>query len=180
VHVRSDAAEATSAPIEPAAFDFEAVFLAEYERVARAVARVISDPARAEDLTVEAFWKLWKTPRAHGASAAPWLRRTAARLALDELRRRSRRARYEGVLTFLGSPRRPDDLFSVAEERGRVRAVLAAIPSRQAELLLLRSDGHSYDELASTLSLNPASVGTLLSRAKQAFRKEFIKRYGEQ
>jgi len=51
---------------------------------------------------------------------------------------------------------------------------------RQAELLLLRSDGHSYDELAGSLSLNPASVGTLLSRAKQAFRKEYVKRYSEQ
>jgi RNA polymerase sigma factor (sigma-70 family) len=148
--------------------------------VARAVARVIRDPARAEDLAVDAFWKLWKTPQAHGASAAAWLRRTAVRLALDELRRRARRARYEGVLIVFRSPQRPDDLFSAAEEHGRVRAVLAAMPRRQAELLLLHGDSYSYDELASTLSLNPASVGTLLGRAKQAFRKEYVNRYGEQ
>jgi RNA polymerase sigma-70 factor (ECF subfamily) len=47
-------------------------------------------------------------------------------------------------------------------------------------LLLLRSHGLSYGELASALHLNPASVGTLLSRAQDAFRKEYIKRYGEQ
>jgi RNA polymerase sigma-70 factor (ECF subfamily) len=35
-------------------------------------------------------------------------------------------------------------------------------------------------ELAAALELNPASVGTLISRAQQAFRKEFIQRYGEQ
>ena len=57
--------------------------------------------------------------------------------------------------------------------------VLSAIARRQAQLLVLRSDGFSYDELASTLDLNPASVGTLLARAQQAFRKEYIKRYGE-
>ena len=51
---------------------------------------------------------------------------------------------------------------------------------RQAELLLLRSHGLSYDEFASALDLNPASIGTLLSRAQQAFRKEYIKRYGEE
>ena len=58
--------------------------------------------------------------------------------------------------------------------------MLAALPRRQAELLLLRSDDGSYDELAAALSLNPASVGTLLARAKQAFRKEYVKRYGDQ
>jgi RNA polymerase sigma-70 factor (ECF subfamily) len=52
--------------------------------------------------------------------------------------------------------------------------------ARQAELLLLRSQGFSYQELASTLGLNPASIGSVLSRAQQKFRKEFIKRYGEQ
>jgi RNA polymerase sigma-70 factor (ECF subfamily) len=51
---------------------------------------------------------------------------------------------------------------------------------RQAEVLVLHSHGLSYEELASTLDLNPASVGTLLSRALQAFRKEYIERYGEE
>ena len=95
------------------------------------------------------------------------------RLAVDELRRRARRARYEPLLTFFSrSPRTPDDLFSTDEAQGQVRTVLAAMAPRQAELLLLRSDGLPYDELAAVLSLNPASVGTLLSRAKAAFRKD--------
>lgn len=96
------------------------------------------------------------------------------------LRRRARRVRYEQLLTFIRAPHTPHELFSAAEEQGRVRAVLAAMDPRQAELLLLRSDGVAYDERASALSLNPASVGTLLSRAKHAFRKDYVKRYGEQ
>ena len=60
-----------------------------------------------------------------------------------------------------------------------MRAVLAAMSRRDAELLLLRSGDYSYDELANALVINAASVGTLLSRAKQAFRKEYVKRYGE-
>ena len=47
-------------------------------------------------------------------------------------------------------------------------------------MLLLRSEDLSYEELASALDLNPASVGTLLSRAQEAFRKEYIEKYGEQ
>ena len=53
------------------------------------------------------------------------------------------------------------------------------MPRREAELLLLRSDDYSYDDLAKALAINAVSVGTLLSRAKQAFRKEYVKRYGE-
>jgi RNA polymerase sigma-70 factor (ECF subfamily) len=45
-------------------------------------------------------------------------------------------------------------------------------------LLVLRSQGFSYEELAATLNLNPASIGTLLSRAQHAFRKEYTRRYG--
>ena len=70
--------------------------------------------------------------------------------------------------------------YRAAEEQGRVRLVLANIPSHQAELLLLRSDGFRYEELAIALSISPTSVGTLLSRAKAAFRKEYVKRYGQE
>jgi RNA polymerase sigma-70 factor (ECF subfamily) len=72
----------------------------------------------------------------------------------------------------------PEDLRTAAEERENVRLVLAVVAPRQAELLILRSQGLSYEELAAALELNPASIGTLLSRAQDAFRKEYIKRYG--
>ena len=74
----------------------------------------------------------------------------------------------------------PEDVRTTIEEQKRVHIVRAVIATGQAELLLLRSHGLSYDELAAALNLNPASIGTLLSRAQQAFRKEYIKRYGEE
>jgi RNA polymerase sigma-70 factor (ECF subfamily) len=49
---------------------------------------------------------------------------------------------------------------------------------RDAALLILRSDGLAYDELASALGLNPTSIGTLISRAQRAFRMEYVRRYG--
>src|SRR5882762_6969848 len=77
-------------------------------------------------------------------------------------------------------PSRPRNSTSRRKSKDRVRFVLSIIEPRQAAFLLLRSQGFSYDEVASTLNLNPASVGTLLSRAQQAFRKEYIKRYGQE
>jgi RNA polymerase sigma-70 factor (ECF subfamily) len=168
-----------AAGAELAASDFETIFTAHYEPVARAIARVVRDHGRAEELAVETFLKLRRNPQANGDRVRAWLHRAAVRLALDELRRRARRARYEAFLPWGPSSRGPEELFSASQEQGRVRAILAILPQRQAELLLLRHDGASYGDLASTFELNPASVGTLLSRAQQAFRKEYIKRYGE-
>jgi len=162
------------------AFDFEAMFREQYGRVARVIARVVKDPARAEELAVEVFVKFWRTPHAQGESAAAWLYRTAVRKGLDELRHRTRRGRYEG---FFGIGRKvptPEDVRGVLEEQENVRGVLARLPARQAEMLVLRSHGLSYDELAAALELNPASIGTMLARAQDAFRQEYIKRHGQQ
>jgi len=162
------------------AFDFEATFRSQYDRVARVIARVVKDRARAEELAVEVFLKFWRSPRAQGENAEGWLYRTAVRQGLDELRQRARRSRYERLLGFGRAVPTPEEVRSAAEEQERIRAVLAAIDSRQAELLVLRSHGLSYDELAAALELKSVSIGTLLGRAQDAFRKEYIKRYGRE
>jgi RNA polymerase sigma-70 factor (ECF subfamily) len=176
VYARGTAISPTDS--SPTSFDFEAFFHAHYPRIARAVARIAGDHGRAEDLAIEAFWKLSREPRAQNENPGGWVYRTAMRMALNELRRAHRRARYELLASFLPGLRTPEELHAATEEAAQVRLVLAVLPARQAELLLLRFDGLSYEELASTLDLNPASIGTLLSRAQRAFRKEFVKRYG--
>src|SRR5271163_3456599 len=112
---------------EPAPFDFEPTFRAQYERIARVIAGVVHDPARAEELAVEVFLKLWRNPQAHGEKADAWLYRTAVRKALDELRRRTRRTRYESLFGFQSPVPTPEEVRAASEEQTRVRLVLAAI-----------------------------------------------------
>jgi RNA polymerase sigma-70 factor (ECF subfamily) len=157
--------------------DLETVFRAQYGRIARVIAGVIRDPARAEELAVEVFLK-WSRHGDPKTGAEGWLYRTAVRTGLNELRSESRRNRYERQ-TGAGNPPTPEEVRASKEEQERVRSVLAAMAPRDAELLLLRSHGLSYEELAAALELNPASIGTFLSRAQQAFRKEYVERYGE-
>lgn len=161
-------------------FDLETLFRSQYQRVAGVIVRVVRDHARAEELAVEVFLKLSRNPKAQGENVEAWLYRVAVRIALDELRRQTRRLHYESLLGFGrgASNPTPEEIHAAGEERDRVRGVLSKMARRQAGLLLLRSNGLSYEELASALQLNPASVGTLLSRAQQIFRKEYIKRYG--
>lgn len=165
---------------QPAPFDFEECFHANYARIARAIARIVGDNGRAEEIAVEAFWKLWRTPQAHGEHAAGWLYRTAVRLGLNDLRGRARRERYESQAEAPGSAPSPEELHAAKQQREQVRRVLAVLDPRDAELLLLRSEGFSYDELAGAIGVKPSSVGTLLARAQRAFRKEYLNLYGEQ
>ncbi len=158
---------------------FEAFFETHYERIARAIARIVGDRASAEDLAMETFWSLWQNPRIQGPQAGGWIYRTAVHRALYELRRRARHERYASFFKVGIRPSDPEELHAATEEQRNVRRVLAAMKPRQAEMLLLRSNGFSYEELASALDLHPASVGTLIVRAQAAFRKEYTRLYGE-
>ncbi|SPE40945.1 RNA polymerase, sigma-24 subunit, ECF subfamily [Candidatus Sulfopaludibacter sp. SbA3] len=161
------------------AFDFDEFFHAHYARIARTIARVVGDHGRAEDLAVEAFWKLWRNSGAHGEKAAGWVYRTAVRLALNDLRGSQRRSRYEQLSGPGPASLTPEEVRAAEEEREQVRRVLAVIGERHAALLLLRNSGLAYTEVAAALDLNPSSVGTMIGRAQQAFRKEYVKQYGE-
>lgn len=166
------------AKAEDLPFDLETVFCAQYERLARLIARIVRDRGRAEELAVEVFLKLSRNPKVR-ENTEGWLYRVAVRMALDELRRQSRWQRYQHFLSFVRDTPTPEEIHASIEERDRVRSVLCVIPTRHAELLVLRSQDLSYGEMAVALNRNPASIGTLLKRSQQIFRKEYIKRYGE-
>jgi RNA polymerase sigma-70 factor (ECF subfamily) len=172
--------EATTASAAPAeTFDFEDVFRTHYRRIARVIVRVIQDPSRAEELAVEVFWKLWRHPSAQGPQCSRWLYRTAVRAVVDELRTRARREKYE---RWLGVERPPDDPERSREAndaRMKIRRVLATLRSQDAQLVALRAEGLSYEELAQALNLKLTSIGTMLRRAQESFRQEYIKRYGD-
>lgn len=157
----------------------DTIFRAHYERITRVIGRVIQDQARAEELAVDVFLKWWRNPQAHFEHAEGWLYRTAVRQALDELRRQVRRSRFERFFSF-GSqtPVTPEQCYAENGEQQRVRTVLSTLNRRDAALLLLWSHGLSYREIAASLEVKFNSVGSLVSRALEVFRKEYVKRYG--
>ena len=158
--------------------DIERIFRAHYPHLARVIAKVIRDPARAEELAVEVCLRWSARRKGNGPDADRWLYRAAVQMSLNELRREVRRSRYERLVSFVRGSPTPEEVLAARQEQERVRLLLAIIEPRQAELLVLRSQGFSYEELAATLKLKASSIGTLLSRAQHAFRKEYTRRYG--
>src|SRR5215471_9904356 len=122
-------------PEGAASFDFEAVFRVEYVRVSKVIARVVRDPARAEELAAEVLWKFSRTPKAQGPNASGWLYRTATRMALDDLRKQFRREKYERLFDWVRVTRTPEDVHFENEEQRRVRAILSRMKKSQGQLL---------------------------------------------
>src|ERR1700675_4269595 len=67
---------------------FEALFRHHQGEVHGWIVRIVRDPAAAEDLTVETFWRIYRArarfDRARGFG--PWARRVAPNAALDHLK----------------------------------------------------------------------------------------------
>ncbi len=166
-----------SPPDEAAAF--EELFRICYQRLARLLFRITRDFARAEEMASEAFWRLYRSPPARDTNLEGWLYRTGLRLALDHLRNERRRARYEALAAVIGLAPSPDKSLEQSEEQERVRGVLGKLKREQAGLILLHAEGFGYAEIGAVLKLKTTSVGTLLSRAEKAFRKEYLHRYGK-
>ena len=159
---------------------FEVLFASHYAAVARLIYRVTGDAGLAEELAAEAFWRLHRNPPPTDDNLQGWLYRTGLRLALDNLRKRKRRLQYEAMASPPEPLRTPEEAAVQRQQQLRVRQVLATLKPREAELLVLRSEGYKLAEIASITGVAPSSAGTLLARADLAFRKEYVKRYGDQ
>jgi RNA polymerase sigma-70 factor (ECF subfamily) len=163
-------------------YRFEDLFQEHWNRVCRVIYRVVGDWDEAEDLAIDTFWRWYKNPPDRQDNPTGWLYRVATNLGLNALRARKRRQHYEeqaGVQALERSV--PDTAASVARslEEQRVRAALARLKPRSAQLLILRHSGQSYAEIAAAIGVAPGSVGTLLARAEHEFEKVFTSLEGE-
>lgn len=153
---------------------FCALFEERFSSLYRYLDRLTGDPALAADLAQEAFVRLYgrgSLPDDPGA----WLVTVALNLMRNYRSRSKRRgellAGQSGPLAAGDPPPLPDRALESKEDRDRVRRALDRMQPRERQLLLLRQEGYSYREMAKILELTESSVGTLLRRAGDAFRK---------
>src|ERR1043165_3492992 len=143
----------TAADADQAAF--EALFKAEYARVAGIANRVLADAHEAEDVAQEVFIDYHRLHSATATYAPAWLHRAAAHESLNRLRGARRRRKRE---------------FAQAAEEGD----RTLDPQMQVEVAedRLRASGLGYAEVAQALGVGIGQIGTLLRRAEETLRKE--------
>ncbi len=154
---------------------FENIFREQWNSIHRLLARMVIDPAEAEDLALETFFRLYKDGQAQreGFNTRGWLYKVATNLALQSIRSFKRREHYEiytGKDALVeAQDEQPQKILAEKEDRYYVRMALGQMNSRQAELLIMRYSGMAYKEIAAALNLSPASIGPLLLRAEREF-----------
>jgi RNA polymerase sigma-70 factor, ECF subfamily len=160
---------------------FDEAFTLHHRSVYRAAYALVRDTGLAEDVTQEVFLKLYghlDTLRDEDHVRA-WLLRVASNTALNTIRGRSRTAvreeEFVKAVVSDGVAVRVDSDYERQVELDETRRALEQVKEPMRSCLLLKQQGLSYKEIAKTLSLNEANVGSLISRG----RKEFIRFYGK-
>ncbi|MDQ2936442.1 MAG: sigma-70 family RNA polymerase sigma factor [Acidobacteriota bacterium] len=169
---------ATAAP----SLSFDEAFTLHHRAVFRTACAVVRDAALAEDVTQEVFLRLYRnldsTPGEELLRA--WLLRVTLNVARNELRGRTRSMVRDNEYQknsapdgWFGTPTGED--YKRRIEIEEARRALDKIKEPMRSCLLLKQQGLSYREIASTLSVKETNVGSLVARG----RKEFARVYGK-
>ena len=154
---------------------FEALYRRAFPRVYGYVATLLSDRSAAEEVTAQAFERAYRrrhTFRSSRGTQEAWLFGIARNAALDELRRRKRRAALEVEPADVDSPA-PGEQAEAALRREVVRAALAQLEPRERELVALKfAGGLSNEEIARVVGISASNVGTRLHRTMDRLRRE--------
>jgi RNA polymerase sigma factor (sigma-70 family) len=155
---------------------FESLFRRHQSEVHGWIVRIVRDPAAAEDLTVETFWRIYRM-RAHFDPARgfePWARRIASNAAFDHLKT----ARVQMDLPEnLPSAPSPDPGISEELRRKTACAFRRLPPKLQIVATLALIEDQAYKEIAQALGISVGAVKVRVFRAVRILRKE-LKRQG--
>lgn len=153
---------------------FENLYRDTFPRVYAYVASLLRDRSAAEDVTAQAFERAYRKRARFSArrgSPEAWVFGIARNAALDELRKRKRRATLESEPADVWSPS-PDEEAERAFRREEVRAALASLDARDRDLVALKfAGGLSNGEIARVLGISETNVGSRLHRAVEKLRK---------
>src|SRR5262245_20985135 len=120
---------------------FENIFHEYWNAIHRLLARMVIDPAEAEDLALETFYRLYKyrPSQYETLNIRGWLYKVATNLALQSIRSFKRREQYEihaDKDALIESPEdQPPKILAEKDEQYYVRMALGQMNSRQTELL---------------------------------------------
>jgi RNA polymerase sigma-70 factor (ECF subfamily) len=154
---------------------FEPLFREHQREVYRWIVRIVRDSAAAEELTVETFWRLYKSrerldPK---ANCIGWLRRVATNLAIDHLRHPRPAEPLE-----VDPPDRPQgDCVVRQETSAAIRQALEELsPQLRTVVQLGLVEDEPYSSIANSLGISLSAVKLRMFRATRILRKKLEER----
>jgi RNA polymerase sigma-70 factor (ECF subfamily) len=155
---------------------FEQLVLRHQRYVFNLAYRVLGDYTEAEDMTQEAFVRVWRGLSGFRGQArfTTWLYRIVHNLCLNRLPGLQRELlQTEPLEEVLADPGlSPADLFAVREQMAFLHAQMDRLPEKYRLVLTLRYLQHlSYDEIAAALEMPMGTVKTHIHRARRLLRE---------
>jgi RNA polymerase sigma-70 factor, ECF subfamily len=150
---------------------FEALFRQHQREVYGWIVRIVRDSGTAEDLTVETFWRIYRS-RARfdsGRSFGAWAHRIATNAALDHLRRSQNETDWPDDFAAEAGP----DPVVQSQTRQRIRVAFQRLPSKYrlvATLALIEDE--PYERIAAVAGISVSLVKIRVFRAVRMLRKE--------
>lgn len=144
---------------------FELLLAGYQHKVFRLVISMIRDHGRAEEVTQDAFLKIWEALPAYDGRAAigTWVYTIARNTCLTRLRAES----YRRTTPIEDAPER--GVSDRPEERLDAADLLAQLPEDQRRVVeLFYMEGRAVQEVAAMLDLPDGTVKSMLYRARRA------------
>ncbi len=150
---------------------FEVLFRQHQKKVYAWIVRIVRDSGIAEDLTVETFWRIYRSRSRFDpeGSFGAWAYRIATNAALDHLRKSRREVELPADLVAAS---RPDPALS-RETRERIRKAFGQLPAKYrlvARLALI--EGEPHQKIADAVGISTSLVKVRLFRAVRMLRKQ--------
>ena len=143
----------------------------------RYVLRMTGSSADAEEITQEAFLRVWQKAHtykpAHG-KVSTWLYRIAHNLCVDDFRKPRPNPDSEAVEAAVDVTENFDAAVHRDEQMATLHAALASLPENQrSALMLCQVQGFSNREAATVLGVGVRALESLLARARRNVRAVF-------
>jgi RNA polymerase sigma-70 factor (ECF subfamily) len=158
---------------------FSTLYDRHHPRLVRFCRSRLGDADDAADAAQETFLRAWRALDTFGnrGSFYPWLHTIARNVCTDALRTRSRfntsDDRDLGTLPDKGAT--AVDLLDAESDNAVLRAALDRLSERHREILAMREyEGWTYERIADAEQLELNAVKSLVWRARQALRREFL------
>ena len=140
-------------------------------RVYTVIRRLVGDDHLAEDLSQEAWVRAFEKLHLFRGEAAfgTWLYRLATNVALNRLRRSSKRSAVESGADLPRITKAQDEV--VVTRRVLTLAMDQLPPGYRKELVLHDVEGWTHDEIAASLECSPGTSKSQLHKARARMRK---------
>lgn len=153
--------------------EFKRIFLPLQQLFFRDAMRILHDRFEAEDAVQNLYMRMWekRDELANVLSVEGYCRVILRNICIDRLRNITEHPRENvddlSVATEQKSP------FEIKDERQYIQMYLSGLPPQQRKIVLLRMNGHSYEEIEVLTGLSAVNIRVIITRLRKKFREYY-------